>query len=699
MDAIEFKKFLPRNNDDPPQSPHEELFVPPWLFKHRDLSEKLESARKVDQKQLINILNFIHFTEGSLFVHFNHPHYDEGILIRACPEPCDCNEITCRWTDKTASPLISNKYSYQQIIISNGESLLLVPGMIKYMDSFHLKVHIPETSFDICQRKYKRYCCDEIYAEIIQNGVIFQGTVIDFSAVAFRVRIFHKPSPQYNWLNHEAPINVHIKKSSQILFSGACKSIRNTQDSIGKTIVLAPVEDHISRFRKAKIRSPRRQFVPAPIITFRHPFFDKIVEREIGDISNSGFSVIEPQKEGVLMPGMILPEITIKYAGALEMKCKAQVIYRRTNEQTVHCGLAILDMNITSFANLTQIINQESDCHNRISSKVDMNALWEFFFESGFIYPEKYRFIQTYREDFRKTYLKLYHEKNPEISQYFTYEKDGKIYGHIAMVKAYERSWMIHHFAARPMESKLTGFSVLKQILHYLNGVHRFPSAGMDYIMTYFRKGNKIIDRIFGGFARHLEDSQGCSLDLFSYLIFQNKRNSVDLPENWRVRECTSYDIWKLELFYRYQSCGLLINALGLRGEGSTDETLTFLYKNHGFIRQVKAYSLLFANEPVACLIVNKSDLGLNLSELLNGIKIIVSDPDKVPWDILSSAISQLLDNHEADRIPVMIYPPEYAERYNVPAEKHYYLWILDIGNKGNQFLEYLEKNFRIRLK
>ncbi|MBN2687995.1 MAG: hypothetical protein JXR85_07430 [Deltaproteobacteria bacterium] len=700
MDAIEIKKFLPHSEGSRYQSPREELFAPPWIFKHRDMSEKLETARKVDKKRLINILNLIHFTGRHLFVHFNHRQYDEGILVKAYPEPCALNGLTCRWTDEPVAPFTTGTYIFQQLIISDGGSFLLVPGEVKYLDSALVKIHLPETSYDICQRTSKRYYCHDVYADIVQNGVILQGTVEDFSPSAFRVLVFQKSSRAWAWLNHDMPVDVHIKKDSRILFSGSCRSVRHVRDSRGIHIVLSPLNNQISRFRKAKIRSPRHQPDPSPIITFRHPFFNTSIERELHDVSNSGFAAIETQNDGVLMPGMIIPEITIKYGGVLDIKCAAQVIYRLPHDDNeVRCGLAILDMDAMSFANLTQMLNRESDRHNRISSTVDMNALWEFFFESGFIYPEKYSFINAFREDFKKTYLKLYHEKNPDISQHFTYEKDGKIYGHIAMVRAYERSWMIHHFAATPMESRLTGFSVLKQILLYLNGVHRFPSAGMDYVMTYFRKGNKIIDRIFGGFARDLDDPRGCSLDLFPYLIFSNNSSGGDLPDRWEIRECTAYDIWKFECFYRYRSEGLLISALGLRGDGPDNGTLTRLYKDRGFTRTMKAYSLVVDNEPVACLIVNTSNLGLNLSELLNGIKIIVSEPDKVPWDILSIAIHRVLDDSHMDKIPVMIYPQDYAELHNVPVEKNYYLWILDIGNKGNKFLEYLEKNFRIRLK
>jgi len=229
--------------------------------------------------------------------------------------------------------------------------------------------------------------------------------------------------------------------------------------------------------------------------------------------------------------------------------------------------------------------------------------------------------------------------------------------------------------------------------------VHRFPSAGMDYVMTYFRDGNRVIDRIFGGFARDLDDPTGCSLDLFSYLIFSTNSSAGDLPDRWGIRECTAYDIWKLELYYRNRSEGLLINALGLTGDRPNDGALAGLYKDRGLTRTMNAYSLVFDNEPVACLIVNTSNLGLNLSELLNGIKIIVSEPDKVPWDILSTAIHWVLDNSHVDKIPVMIYPRDYVELHNVSVEKNYYLWILDLSNRGNKFLEYLEKNFRIRLK
>ena len=95
-------------------------------------------------------------------------------------------------------------------------------------------------------------------------------------------------------------------------------------------------------------------------------------------------------------------------------------------------------------------------------------------------------------------------------------------------------------------------------------------------------------------------------------------------------------------------------------------------------------------------LIVNQSDLGLNLSELLNGIKILVTNPEDLPWKVLSVAISQLIDVYNMERVPVIFYPFEYAEANNIPYEKKYYLWVFNV-QYGNEYMEYIQRKLRIR--
>jgi hypothetical protein len=323
-----------------------------------------------------------------------------------------------------------------------------------------------------------------------------------------------------------------------------------------------------------------------------------------------------------------------------------------------------------------------------------MDSLWEFFFRSGFIYPTKYRLIKGQREGFKETYRKLY-EENPDIARHFTYQNNGKIYGHISMVRAYERAWMIHHHAARVMKNKRPGFMVLKQIMHYLNDMHRMPSANIDYVFSYFRPENKFPDRVFGGFARELDQPQGCSLDLFSYLPYPTLSMGNKLPKDWELKVCSGEDLHHLSRFYQRRSGGLLMDILHFRDRKPQNESIETLYHQMGFLRKFKAFSLTHHGKLNAVLILNQSELGFNLSELLNCIKIIVTDPEALPWDILSKAVGQLVPFYDMEKVPVLIYPLEYAESRGIPYEKRYHLWILNV-RYGNEYMKYMQKRFRV---
>ncbi len=60
-------------------------------------------------------------------------------------------------------------------------------------------------------------------------------------------------------------------------------------------------------------------------------------------------------------------------------------------------AVAILDMDIHSYSRINHILGINADPNISVSTEVDMDALWEFFFQTGFIYPEKYGFCQAHR--------------------------------------------------------------------------------------------------------------------------------------------------------------------------------------------------------------------------------------------------------------------------------------------------------------
>ncbi|MGD1153088.1 MAG: hypothetical protein ABR911_09480 [Syntrophales bacterium] len=675
----------------------EEPFLPLWFFQHDDLINAIDSGSRIKKENLINTLNRIHFMGDSVCVLLRHPKYDEAILVKAIPETMEGDELTCSWDKSHASFGLEN-FQFSYLIVKDQQTIILIPAKLLSIDSAGFKALLPEESYVISKRETNRFPCWDVTAELTQSGFLAKGSLIDFSPQSFRIKVRPEMPSSYHEFNPDATVTIRLTSNGKMLFSGNCRCLRQTHEIHDWEIVLAPLTEQIKRFQTRKVRHPRRRIFPPLMAVFEHPFFKRRVQREITDISITGFSVYDNAKDGILLPGMIMHGLSIIYAGELKMRCTAQVLYRKNqNEKEILCGIAILDMDVHSYSRLNRILTLNMDHHSFISTEVDMDALWEFFFDTGFIYPKKYKLLQDRREDFKNTYRKLYQE-NPEIAMHFTYEENGRIYGHISMLRAYERAWMIHHHTARPMHNKLPGFQILKHMMLFVYGMYHLPSANMDYVMCFFRPENKFPDRVFGGFAREMKNPRICSLDLFSYVTFPVGTPQSQLPRGWSLHESTNSELWQLEQFLKHSSGGSLFDVLNLGKKNPTDDSLEKVSQRLGFTRGWAVYSLVNYGCLKSVLIVNQSDVGVNLSELLNGITVLVIDTESLPWEVLSPAVAQLTGVYHSDSIPLLIYPSAYSDVENIPSEKKYQLWILNMRHfNPNKFMEYVQRHFRMK--
>jgi hypothetical protein len=137
-----------------------------------------------------------------------------------------------------------------------------------------------------------------------------------------------------------------------------------------------------------------------------------------------------------------------------------------------------------------------------------------------------------------------------------------------------------------------------------------------------------------------------------------------------------------------------LLSALDL---DSSIQPLNDAYKKAGFKRDMQTFCLCHGEMPVAFFVVNQSDIGLNLSDLLNGIKIIVINSEEANWDIVASALNKISSCYKENNIPLLVYPNDYLSRQSIETTKHYQLWITKSEPYIEQYTEYLDKKFRLR--
>lgn len=654
-----------------------------------DLPENpITEGKRIKRKDLVNILNYLNFQEGTLIVSFRHKKYGNLLSFRAVPHPCADNNLECRWVPPGISMTALRPYQFEYFYVSDGQNIVAVSPEVTHCDAKGIGFVIPDFGYEKKCRSVKRNPCERICIDLIQSGVLFPGYMIDFNAVSFRVEIVKVPGQSFKLINPELPVTTLLRKDGILVYSGDCVVVRQAVLPDKKTYVLAPNTSNLRRFRARQYRSVRHHLSPCPNINFRHPLTDKRVFLQVVDISSSGFSVEEFYDNSVLLPGLIIFDISLEIANHFIMKCTAQVLYRNVQstehgEGIVRCGFTLLDMKIEDQTRLSALLHQVMNPHSFVCHQVDIDELWKFFFESGFIYPSKYESIQSHKEQFKRTYEKLYLE-SPSIARHFVFQDKGSLFGHMSMVRFYTNSWIIHHHAAARSGYGMAGVSVLDQVGYYVNEFHIHNSTHMDYVMCYYRPDNRFPSRVFGGVAREIASPKGSSLDTFAY--FHLPETDPVKEESFQLFPVHPEDLTELARYYESISAGLLLDALDLRVESFQDDSLSKEYQNLGFRRDRYVFALQKDGGLKAVIMVTLSDTGLNLSNLTNCIHVLVVDPEGLPPDILRSSLGNLRRYYQQDEFPVLVFPLDYMERYSISYEKKYTLWVLNMHHLDGYF-------------
>ena len=663
-------------------------------FHNTSLDSKLEEEKKVNKKNLVNILNYINFQAGTILINFKHLKYDTIISLQARPQPCLENRLDCLWAELSGLEQKLSSYKFLNFLLTDGLALILVKADLKGISQEGISFDLPEIYYEISHRKVRRHLCKDIQVDFIQNGVTFYGFLQNFSSVAVCVEVSAVPPQSFCWVNPEYPVYIIFKNKQEVLYSGECKIIRQTYGQKTRTFALELVNNQIYRFKPKEFRSPRHRLSPQPDIVFTHPLTQKMIRLEVKDLSGSGFSIEEYLENSVLLPGLVIPELYIEFAHDFKIKCKAQIVYRNAykgeDEKTyVQCGITILDMGIQEQVRFSALLSQKSYIFN----KVDIDALWKFFFETGFIYPKKYALMHADNEKFKETYEKLY-VQNPHIARHFIYQDKGIILGHISIIRFYENTWIIHHHAASRLGFNRAGLVVLRQLENYINDFHHLYSTHMNFVGCYFRPDNKFPSRVFGNCAREINDPKRCSLDSFAYFSIPGTCLQLHLADAWVLAKAQPEDLLELESFYEQTSGGLMLHALDLEPGIIDNDDLSKEYQQLGFKRERLLFSLKKDVTLKAIIMVNVSDMGLNLSNLTNCIHVIILDAEDLPYNILSTGLSMMSKYFEQEAIPVLLYPVSYAQNQFISYEKTYDLWILNT-EYTDQYFKYMNNLFK----
>ena len=642
-----------------------------------------QAARKISLETLINRLNYLHFQSATLTVLLAHRHNGRILRLLATPEACADENFTCFWAGPLPTGIDRGDFELRLLEIPHGHHILQVELKEPQLTEDGLRCQLPEVCHQLTSRRIRRHLCTDIEVSVIQNGAIFSGTLEDYSAAAFRIELKAKPPQTFQWLKMDEPLTVIFTQGGQTLLSTPGQLLRSHGKRDRHTVVIAPSLKQQRRFPPKKHRNRRLELRPAPEAVFTHPLTKSLIRLDVTDLSGAGMAVAESPQEAQLLPGMQINALELRLADSFSLSCQAQVVYCQSLDDSdesspLRCGLAILDMNVSDHTRLMTLLHRADDRSKGVCPRIDLDQLWEFFFASGFIYPQKYHSLQEYREEFKATYTKLY-DSAPEIARHFIYQENSRIVGHMAMLRQFNNSWLIHHHAADRAHSRTAGLETLQLVGEAVNEAQALYSAHMDYVMCFFRPENRFPQRIFGGVASHYNDPSLCSVDTFDYFHFRKEyelkwRDSGE----WELAPAQEEDLLDLEAFYRNRSGGLMLQGMDLTPQQNDDNSLQECYEKAGFNRQQSLFALKKVNRTIAIFMLLRTEVGLNLSNLTNSITVIILDNKELPREAFFAAVSMLAAQYQHDEIPILTYPSDYAAHHSIEVEKQYNLWVLD---------------------
>lgn len=644
-------------------------------------------------RYLIDKINYCHFQDRTISLILRHNTLNRLKTIEAKVLPCDGFELICQLTAVDYNERILSKFEVNKIHISFNNTFLYFYPKYAYSSSEYLYIGLPEYIEEIMLAEPYKSNCQNVQAQVICEQDILNAKPLQFNSSIIELLVYRHEHEKNTWISFKNTVLLLLYSNDEVYFSGHCNICTEIEVENGIYLILELPYNSSSMLNKRKYRSQRIALTPSPEVIFKHPIDNKLYTFKAKDISGKGISFEVPFEYNFCFPRLTIPNLSIRFGFQFSLVTKMQIIYCMSyNDESdrIICGGCFLNLDLDTITNILGLLQHVQNEKSYVDDKtIGSDQIWKFFFESGFIPPDKYANIAQEKDKIKSLYTSLY-SGSPHISKQFTYQENGEILAHVSMVRFFERAWLIHHHAADNHKKPYAGIKVLSQVSHYVNEVHHYDAANMDKVMCFYQTEKKFPERVFGGVAYNINDRKKCSTDTFAYI-----HSATKLPHNVFIKDhlvepALNDDIEDFIYTYNKISNGLLLNTFHFRDS----ENLIYEYNWFGMHRNLKSYVVCINNITIAIILVVFSDISLNLSNLTNCIYFFCIDQEKVTQSIINSSINEVSKLEKLNDLSIMIFPYDIVKNKDIYYEKKYTLWILNLDYL-DEYFEFCNKMFK----
>jgi hypothetical protein len=119
--------------------------------------------------------------------------------------------------------------------------------------------------------------------------------------------------------------------------------------------------------------------------------------------------------------------------------------------------------------------------------------------------------------------------------------------------------------------------------------------------------------------------------------------------------------------------------------------TLDEEYRKAGFRREIQRLAVKKNGELKAVVLVNRTDIGLNFSELTNATKVFVVDSVGFKKNDFRLIMALVAMKYNLERFPLLVYPVTYLETARIMYEKVYSCNIMSL-RYWDEYMRYMRE-------
>lgn len=437
---------------------------------------------------------------------------------------------------------------------------------------------------------------------------------------------------------------------------------------------------HIGEIKRSAKRIPVMDSKPC-FFSAEHPFFPgRRMEGQVFEVSTSGLSCLLEKTSFPIIPGMRFKNCSLQLPHRPPREFVFEVAHVEfRSDGTLNqfkLGGEFVSAPVELIKDVSAYSQEAAGGFIQDVSENDLDLLWEFMFETNFIYQNKRRQIQNKSKEILETYHRLLSTDNPIVKK-IVFKEDDEIKGHLSGIRFYDQAWIIQHLNALRSNQGSAAQAVLRSMVDFLYDAKAHSKNNIYYVMSFYRPDNLYPSILFGESANRINDKEKCVTHDFSFGLLNESKMEPAPAEGVSVDSPEAIDALVKFLVEKKMTGFLRATGLANRNPLQLDIQNIFLSLNLKRERHILAYT---HGESQVIALCEVSSPGLNLSEITNSIYLFADGLNDLEVQTASDAlIAEVYRRYYAplDILPTILQPAGTERATSVTWSKIYTCWIL----------------------